>query len=97
MLTTDTLSVGGQQLQLAGVIGANGPATQGLEGYLRSQGNHLSCTPVGVRFRCLTDAGKDVGLLVVANGVGRASADAPRDYQDAQNQARATGKGLWRR
>src|SRR5579862_792412 len=53
VLTTDTLSVGGQQVQLAGVEGVSGPVTQGLSHYLQSQGNHLSCTPVGGRFRCV--------------------------------------------
>lgn len=97
VLTTDTLSVGGQQVQLAGVEGVSGPVTQGLTRYLQSQGNHLTCTPLGGRFRCLTDAGKDVGLLVLLNGAGRASADAPREYHAAENQARANNQGVWHR
>jgi hypothetical protein len=97
VLTTDTLSVGGQQVQLAGVEGVGGPVTQGLSHYLQSQGNHLSCTPVGGRFRCVTDAGKDLGLLVLLNGAGRATADAPREYHAAENQARANNQGIWHR
>ncbi|HUA87985.1 MAG TPA: hypothetical protein VL994_01040 [Steroidobacteraceae bacterium] len=97
VLTTDTLSVGGQPVQLAGVVGVSGPVTQGLAHYLQTQGNHLSCTPLGTRYRCLTDAGKDVGLIVVLNGAGRAAPDAPHEYQAAENQARANGQGLWHR
>lgn len=97
VLTTDTLSVGGQQVQLVGVEGVSGPVTQGLSRYLQSQGNHLTCTPVGGRFRCLTDAGKDLSLLVLLNGAGRATADAPREYHAAENQARANNQGVWHR
>lgn len=97
VVTTDTLSVAGQTVQLAGVVGSGGASTAGLQHYLQAQGNHLSCQAVGARYRCLTDAGKDLGLLVLMNGAGRASSDAPAAYQEAEAQARAAGKGLWRR
>lgn len=96
MPSTDTLVVNGQRVRLAGVDGVAGPPAASLARWLRENGNQVTCTPVGPRHRCMTMTGKDVGQVVVLNGVGKASADAPPVYQQAEAQAKAAGKGVWR-
>lgn len=97
VVSTDTLLVAGRRVRLAGVDGVAGQATAGLSQWLRANGNQVTCTPLGSRFRCMTQTGKDVAQVVLLNGVGKVSGDVPQVYTQAEAQARAGGKGLWRR
>ena len=96
VVTTSTFVVAGQQLELAGVAGEPSPYVEALSGWLAQNGNQLRCDPAGAKYRCFTDRGTDVGGVVIFNGAGKADADAPPEYQNAQAEARAKHKGLWR-
>jgi endonuclease YncB( thermonuclease family) len=67
----------------------------GLKGWLSSNGNQLNCSAVGPRYRCVTPNGKDVAMVVLANGAAEVDAGAPPEYRNAQNQARMMHKGIW--
>jgi endonuclease YncB( thermonuclease family) len=92
---TDTLVVAGRTVQLAGVHGTSGPIVDGLRRWLASNGNQLNCTPVGQRYRCLTQGGNDLGPVVLAAGAGQADQDAPPVYRAVESQARAAHRGMW--
>ena len=96
VVTTSTFVVAGQQLELMGVAGEPSPYVEALSGWLAQNGNQLRCDPAGEKYRCFTDRGTDVGGVVIFNGAGKADADAPPEYQNAQAEARAKHKGLWR-
>ncbi|MBX3607302.1 MAG: hypothetical protein KF788_18625 [Piscinibacter sp.] len=95
VVATDTLMVGGRRVRLAGLDGITGPALPSMAQWLRSNGNQVTCTPQGARHRCLTATGKDVAQVVLLNGLGRATSDAPPLYQEAERQAKASAKGVW--
>jgi endonuclease YncB( thermonuclease family) len=95
VVTTDTFLVGGVQIQLVGVEGAPSPYTEMLAQWLTANGNQMTCEPEGMRYRCTTPGGVDVGGVVIFNGAGKASPDAPQEYQEAQAQAQAGMKGVW--
>jgi endonuclease YncB( thermonuclease family) len=96
VVTTSTFVVAGQQLELLGVAGEPAPYVDALTGWLAQNGNQLRCDPAGAKYRCFTSKGADVGGVVIYNGAGKADADAPPEYQNAQAQARAQRKGVWR-
>lgn len=95
VITTDTFVVAGTQIQLRGVIGEAAPYPEMLSQWLIANGNQMNCEPDGARYRCVTPGGADVGNVVIFNGAGKATADAPADYQSAQEQARVGMKGVW--
>jgi endonuclease YncB( thermonuclease family) len=95
VVATDTFMVGGTQVLLHGVLGEPSPYVEALAQWLASNGNQMSCEPAGGRYRCVIPGGVDVGLVVIANGAGKASADAPSEYQNAEQQARAGRVGVW--
>jgi len=96
VVTTSTFVVAGQQLELMGVAGEPSPYVEALKGWLAQNGNEMRCDPSGAKYRCFTSKGVDVGGVVIFNGAGKADADAPPEYQNAQAQARAQHKGVWR-
>jgi endonuclease YncB( thermonuclease family) len=95
VVATDTFMVGGTQVMLHGVLGEPSPYVEALAQWLASNGNQMSCEPAGGRYRCAIPGGVDVGLVVIANGAGKAGADAPPEYQNAEQQARAGRVGVW--
>jgi endonuclease YncB( thermonuclease family) len=95
VVTTDTFVVNGQQIMLFGVVGEPTPYAEALAQWLVSNGNQMNCEPEGGRYRCTTPGGVDVAGVVIFNGAGKASADAPQEYQDAEAQARNGRKGVW--
>ena len=92
---TDTLVVNGQHVKLAGVRGVS-EMTQPLQRWIASTGNSVTCQPAGARYRCTTANGSDVGQVVLQNGGGTATPDAPSSYRAAEMQARMGHRGIWR-
>ena len=96
VVTTSTYVIEGQQFELFGVIGEPSPYVEALSGWLNSNGNRLDCKPEGGKFRCFTPGKVDVGGVVIFNGAGKAAPDAPQEYRNAEAQAKAGMKGVWR-
>jgi endonuclease YncB( thermonuclease family) len=93
--STDTLVVGGQRVALAGVRGVSEMAPP-LQRWIASTGNSVTCHPVASRYRCTTANGSDVAQVVLQNGGGTATPDAPANYRGAEMQARMGHRGIWR-
>jgi endonuclease YncB( thermonuclease family) len=93
--STDTLVVGGQRVALAGVRGVSEMAPP-LQRWIASTGNSVTCHPVATRYRCTTANGSDVAQVVLQNGGGTATPDAPANYRGAEMQARMGHRGIWR-
>jgi endonuclease YncB( thermonuclease family) len=56
----------------------------------------VACRPVGTAaWRCRVDA-YDLSEVVVFNGGGKASGDAPPDLRAAEEKARMARRGIWR-
>ena len=92
VLDTGALVIAGQVVRLLGVDGEDGAPAVGLRGYIGSRA--VSCLPVGERYRCqLGDF--DLSYVVLYNGGGRASADAPDELRQAEARARDAKVGIW--
>lgn len=95
MLSTDTYLINGQQVQLAGIRGT-ALMLGGLKAWVKGNGGRFSCRAVGAKYRCITtDTGKDVGLIVLANGVAQVDAGAPPEYRQVEIEAQMKHKGMW--
>ncbi len=92
--TTGVVVVAGRQIRLYGVEGVRGQPARELRRYLA--GRDVVCEPIGARdeYRCQVD-GQDLSRVVVFNGGGRATANAPADLQRLEQQARAAHAGIW--
>ena len=93
VLDTGTIEIGGQVLRLAGVDGVGGRFAHVLGRILRRR--EVVCEPAGATHRCRIGP-IDLSELIVANGGGRASADAGPDLEAAEEAARQARRGLWR-
>jgi len=93
VIDSGTLRLGGQTVRLLGVVGAPGIAARGLRDYIGDR--IVNCRVVtGVLHRCEVD-GWDLSEVVLFNGGGRATADAPPAYQRAEQKAKAERVGMW--
>jgi endonuclease YncB( thermonuclease family) len=64
-----------------------------MNGYIG--GREVACVPFsGTAHRCEV-GGYDLSEVVLFNGGGRASGDAPADLKDAEARARSAGVGIW--
>ncbi len=65
--------------------------------FLKQQGNHLNCQHKSQgRFRCLTHQDIDIAQAIILNGAATAAMDAPKEYKDAEAEAKAAKRGLWK-
>lgn len=93
VLDTATMRIHGERVQLLGVDGVPGEAAQAMVDYIGDR--EVQCRPsAGGRHRCEVD-GWDLSEVVLFNGGGRATADAPAGYVKAERKARAERKGIW--
>ncbi len=92
VLDTGTLEIRGQVVRLEGVEGIGGRIAHALGRVLRHR--EVMCEPAGTAHRC-TIGPIDVSQLVIANGGGRASADASPELKEAEEQARLSRRGIW--
>ena len=93
VIDTGTLRVDGRQVRLLGVVGVPGDAAQAMADYIG--GREVQCrAAANDRHRCEVD-GWDLSEVVLYNGGGRASPDAPAAYTRAERKARAEQKGIW--
>ena len=96
VLNTGNLVVGNKTVALFGVIGQGAPYDVQLDRYIRDQGGAATCQPKdNGKWVCTTDAGFDVAQAALLNGQARAAPDAPPDYLEQQDQAKAKHVGIW--
>ena len=96
VIDTATLAAADQTFPRHGIIGLPGEAARGLEGFLASSGNHLTCHAAdGTDFVCLLPDGTDVAEVALLNGAARARDDAPASYREQEAAAQAARRGLW--
>jgi penicillin-binding protein 1A len=95
VLDTGTLEIQGQIVRLLGVEGANGRMARRLGRYLRRR--EVLCEPASAQEHRCAAAGRDLSELILLNGAGRVTADAPAELRAAQDRARELHAGLWRR
>ncbi|MDQ4061976.1 MAG: PBP1A family penicillin-binding protein [Pseudomonadota bacterium] len=93
---TGTLEIGGQVVRLEGVEGEGGRFARDLARFLRNR--EIVCEPAGAgdAHRCVFD-GEDLSEIVIFNGGARATADAPPNLRAAEERARRSRLGVWRR
>lgn len=96
VIDTATLRIEGKVVRLFGVEWARGAQGDDLKGYIR--GRPVRCTPAGTAevHRCEVD-GKDLSEVVLYNGGGRATPDAPADLVTAENHAKTEKLGVWKK
>ena len=94
VLSTDTMIVAGQRVQLAGLRGTPSLAAP-FRRWIQGHGGQLSCHALAGRYQCTTPNGLDVGRVLLLNGAAECDAGAPAEYQLAQQQARQARRGLW--
>lgn len=93
VIDTATLRLSGRVVRLDGVVGQGGEAAREMASYI---GDRLvTCRRVVAdRYRCEVD-GWDLSEVVLFNGGGRATADAPSDLIEAARKARLAKRGIW--
>jgi hypothetical protein len=96
VLDTGTLDIRGRVVRLVGVDGEDGRFARQLARFLRNR--DVVCEPAAGadRHRCKVE-GHDLSTLVLINGGGRAASDAPPELLTAEEEARMSRLGVWRR
>jgi endonuclease YncB( thermonuclease family) len=96
VIDTSTLRIEGNLIRLFGVEWARGGQSDDLVRYLR--GRAVTCRPTdaGDVYRCDVD-GRDLSQVVLYNGGGRATDDAPPELLAAENHAKTERLGVWRK
>jgi hypothetical protein len=95
VLDTATLSLQGRTIRLFGVQ-ADGGAGSAKELTQYLNGREVACEPVGATdiYRCQVD-GRDLSIVVLFNGGGRAAPDATLGLTRAADRARSARVGVW--
>jgi penicillin-binding protein 1A len=94
VIDTGTLVIAGQLVKLQGVHGAEGMDARAMSEFIG--GREVACQRRARAYRCRLDSW-DLSELVLFNGGGVATADAPPDLLSAERSARQRGAGLWSR
>ena len=96
VIDTSTLRIDGNLIRLFGVEWARGGQSEDLVRYLRGRGT--TCRPLGAGdlYRCDV-TGRDLSQVVLYNGGGRATADAPPELVAAENHAKTERIGVWKK
>ena len=90
---TATLRIDGRIVRLLGVEGVAGAPARNMAGYIG--GREVACRPAKqARYLCVVD-GKDLSEVVLFNGGGRATPDAPPELLEAERKARQEERGIW--
>jgi 1A family penicillin-binding protein len=95
VLDTGTLEIQGQIVHLLGIEGMNGRIARRLGRLLRR--HEVICEPASAQEHRCTVGGQDLSELILFNGAGRVTADAPVELRAAEDRARELRTGLWRR
>jgi endonuclease YncB( thermonuclease family) len=96
VIDTAKLKAGDTTVTLFGIEGQTGAAAQGLQSFLTSTGDHLTCQPHTANgFVCLLPDGTDVAQAALVNGAARSLPEAPEAYREQESLAQAGRRGIW--
>jgi endonuclease YncB( thermonuclease family) len=96
VVDTATFESGGTTVALYGIEGVKGEMAEGLQGFLTSHGNRMTCqAQTSIDFVCLQPDGTDVAEVALVNGAARAKPDAPAPYRDQEAAAQTARRGIW--
>lgn len=96
VVDTSTLAIRGRRIQLEGIAtDGDRRASRALARFLRRR--DVICEPGSQpdRYRCNID-GQDLSQIILSNGGGRATPDAPANLLAAEDEARSGRIGIWR-
>jgi endonuclease YncB( thermonuclease family) len=96
VIDTATLRLGGKIVRLHGVEWARGGAAEDMRRYLAGREVDCELAAAPDRYRCRV-GGQDLSKVVLFNGGGRASSDAPPELVAAEEHARTERLGVWGR
>jgi 1A family penicillin-binding protein len=97
VVDTGTLQIKGSTVRLLGVEGLDGRFARELGRFLRRR--DIACEPTTGSpelHRCQVD-GQDLSTVILAAGGARAAPDAPPEMVQAEDEARTSRAGVWRR
>jgi penicillin-binding protein 1A len=95
VVDTGTLLFRGRLVHLQGVVGENGSYARDMTRYIGDRA--VTCEPADAAaalYRCQIEQ-YDLAEAVLYNGGGRATADAPPELKNAEQEARLAGRGIW--
>lgn len=97
VVDTATLRVGGQTVQLAGLVPVQlQEATAAAQAYLRQAGPVRCEAPAPATWRCqIPTKGMDVAEVFALSGFAKAGVDAPDFIRAAEAMARENRRGIW--
>jgi membrane peptidoglycan carboxypeptidase len=93
VLDTGTLRIAGQVVRLGGVIGLGGEHAREMALYLA--GREVACEPAEPGIHRCRIGERDLAEVVLFNGAARAASDADPALRQAEDRARAAGRGVW--
>jgi hypothetical protein len=96
ILDTGTLEIQGQVVRLFGIEGARGRPARAFARFVADQEAVCEGVPSSSAYRCRI-GDRDLSELVLFNGGGQATADAPPDLRAIEARAQAARIGMWRR
>jgi hypothetical protein len=89
--------ISGKVMALVGIEPLPASMRKGFSSFVAAQGNYLECQPAGqTSYRCLTRQAVDIGQAILVNGAAKTTVDAPQAYRDAEQQAQAAKRGVWK-
>jgi hypothetical protein len=95
VVDTATFQAGDTVVALFGIEGVKGEVAEGLQGFLTSHGNRITCQAESdVDFVCLQPDGTDVAEVALVNGAARAKSDAPESYRNQELAAQSARREL---
>jgi len=95
VIDTATLTVGVQQVSLAGISGEGGDAARQLQDLIDSKGGNVDCKRQAGKYVCSENGIGDIARAVLYNGSARPAADASDDYRKQADDAKAARRGVW--
>jgi hypothetical protein len=97
IIDTGHLLVDGRSIALQGIEGLGGRPAQELAVFIRNRGGKITCRFLRQGYGCRTVTGNiDIGLAALLNGAATAAADASPAQRQAQQQAQAAHRGMWK-
>lgn len=93
--TTGTVVIDGQQLTLFGIVGLGGDYAKQLQSLIDVKGKKLNCHSRDGKYTCFLPGEVDIALAALRNGAARPAEDAPADYQQQADAAKADKLGVW--
>ncbi len=98
VVDTATLVVDGHRVLLMGIDGLTGVYASGLQTFIASYGNSVTCTLIaqGPYYHCVTASQNvDVAEAALLNGAAKTNDSATPSQKAKEAQSRSAGRGVW--